>query len=320
MGKAIEQLPSGLTVGHAALGYRGGVPGSVRQQVHDGDTLVVRLLGNLGFRFLGVDAPEVSFTLPKGKGFVGLSDPRWEKFLTDPFAEEYPPFQPPLQPSFRKRLKSRGGAGTALNHSRHALAAEARLEEEILKDLQALGQTEEQFQFFLAFASEVMDRYGRLLGYVNRFQPGASTGEERPLSYNERLLSAGLVTPYFIWPNIDPFRRQGSLIQAVILPGKANAMAEGDPALRRARKWVREARQKKTGIFDAADPLRLLPFEVRFLSSRRPPNRWVIDLGRNDDILIDPQKYDSVVNIEDRLFIAEEYVPLFVQAGWKRKK
>jgi hypothetical protein len=33
MAKAIEQLKSGLTVGHAALGFRGGASGSVRQQV-----------------------------------------------------------------------------------------------------------------------------------------------------------------------------------------------------------------------------------------------------------------------------------------------
>jgi hypothetical protein len=251
---------------------------------------------------------------------VGLSDPRWEKFLTDPFAEEFPAFQPPPQQALGKHLKSRTGAGAALNHSRHAAAAEAGLEEEIRKDLQALGQSEEAFQFFLVFANEVMDRYGRLLGYVNRYQPAASNGEERPLSYNERLLSAGILTPYFIWPNIDPFRRQGSLVGAVIPPGKANAVAEGDPALRRARQWVSEARQKKTGIFDPGDPLRLLPFEVRFLAGRRPPNRWVIDLGKDDDTLIKPQKYYTVANIEDRLFIPEEYVPLFVETGWKRKR
>lgn len=58
MVKAIEQLKSGLAVGHAALGFRGGVSGSIRQQVHDGDTINVRAIGNFGIRFLGVDAPE----------------------------------------------------------------------------------------------------------------------------------------------------------------------------------------------------------------------------------------------------------------------
>ena len=74
------------------------------------------------------------------------------------------------------------------------------------------------------------------------------------------------------------------------------------------------------GIFDGSDPLRLLPFEIRFLARRRPPDRWIIDLGKDDVVLIKPQKYYTLPNIEDRLFIPEEYVPLFVDAGWKRQK
>ena len=64
MAKAIFTLKSGLKVGRVALGAHGDVPGSVRQQTHDGDTVIVDPDGNLGVRFLGVDAPEVSFTLP----------------------------------------------------------------------------------------------------------------------------------------------------------------------------------------------------------------------------------------------------------------
>jgi hypothetical protein len=320
MAKAIEQLPSGITIGHAGLGYRGGVAGSVRQQVHDGDTIVVRAIGNFGVRFLGVDAPEISFTLPGERTFRGLSDPRWEEFLSKPFDEKYPPFDPPLSQGLRQHLKARVGVGTALNHRRHAEAAEDLLEEEVRKDLSALGQAEEDFRFYLVFAAEVMDRYGRLLSFLNRFQPEPFTPEERPFSYNERLLREGRVMPYFIWPNINPFRKQGSSVQAVIPPGKASQIAEEDSALRQARGWVRVARQKKMGIFDGSDPLRLLPFEVRFLARRRPPDRWVIDLSKDDNLLIRPEKYYAVANMEDRLFIPEEYGPLFMQAGWKKKK
>ncbi len=320
MAKAIEQLPSGVTIGHAGLGYRGGVPGSVRQQVHDGDTVVVRAIGNFGVRFLGVDAPEISFTLPGKPTFIGLSDPGWEKFLANPFAADLPPFDPPLSQGLRQHLKASVGKGTALNHHRHAVAAEDLLEEEVRKDLNVLGESEEDFQFYLVFAGEVMDRYGRLLGFINRRQPDPLSPEVRPPSYNERLLRAGRVTPYFIWPNINPFRKQGSPVQAVIPPGKANQVAEEDEALSQARQWIRTARQERLGIFDGSDPLRLLPFEVRFLARRRPPDRWVIDLGKSDDLLIRPQKYYTVSNIEDRLFIPEEYVPLFVEKGWKRQR
>ena len=320
MAKAIEQLPSGVTVGHVGLGYRGGVSGSVRQQVHDGDTIVVRAIGNFGVRFLGVDAPEISFTLPGKPTFIGLSNPAWEKFLANPFAGDLPPFHPPLSQGLRQHLKACVGEGTALNHHRHAAAAEDLLEEEVRKDLDVLGQSEEEFQFFLVFAREVMDRFGRLLGFINRHQPDPLSPEVRPPSYNDRLLRAARVAPYFIWPNITPFCQLGSTVQAVIPPGKANQLAEEDEALSQARQWVRTARQEKLGIFDGSDPLRLLPFELRFLARRSPPDRWVIDLGKDDDVLVQPQRYYSVVNIEDRLFIPEEYVPLFVEQGWKGQK
>lgn len=84
-------------------------------------------------------------------------------------------------------------------------------------------------------------------------------------------------------------------------------------------RWIRDARENGIGVFDRQDPLRLLPFDVGFLSRRRPPDRWVIDLSKNDDVLIKPQNYYTVPNVEDRLFLPEEYVPLFVEAGWKRQ-
>lgn len=60
MAQAIEQLRNGLRIGHVRLGAFGDGVGSPRQQVHDGDTITAQAIGNLGVRFLGVDAPEVS--------------------------------------------------------------------------------------------------------------------------------------------------------------------------------------------------------------------------------------------------------------------
>ena len=57
MASAIEQLRSGLTIGHAGLGLRGTTPVSPRAAVHDGDTVSTRAVGNLSVRCLGVDAP-----------------------------------------------------------------------------------------------------------------------------------------------------------------------------------------------------------------------------------------------------------------------
>lgn len=307
MSKAIEQLKS-LTVGHVSLGLHGGSVGTVKQQVHDGDTINVKAIGNFGVRFLGVDAPEISFTLPGDNGFTGLNNPKWEEFLSNPLAGL------DLGAGLSSFLQSRVGPGAATNHHRHAAAAQAALEKEIMKDMMELNKSKEDFEFFMAFAIEIMDRYGRLLGFINRDQPQG----ERPLDYNGRLLKEGVVSPYFIWPNVNPFRRAESIKKAVIPPGKAKNSADGDNTLRQARGGVRSAREKGLGIFDPQDPLRLEPFEVRFLAGRRPPNRWVIDLSKNDDELIPPQKYFTVANSEDRLFIPEEYIPLFLEAGWSK--
>ena len=45
--------------------------------------------------------------------------------------------------------------------------------------------------------------------------------------------------------------------------------------------------------------------------------RWVIDLSAGDDLLRDPQSYYLIPNEEDRLFVPEEYVALFVGKGWQ---
>jgi endonuclease YncB( thermonuclease family) len=63
MTKAVEQLRSGLVVGHAGL-RSAGTSGPVRKDVPDGDTVAVHAAGDLGVRLLGVDAPEVTAPLP----------------------------------------------------------------------------------------------------------------------------------------------------------------------------------------------------------------------------------------------------------------
>jgi len=133
------------------------------------------------------------------------------------------------------------------------------------------------------------------------------------------LLKSAKVSPYFIWPNINPFRKQKTKTEAVIPPGAARDTVNQEETLRLAREWVRNARQQKVGIFDQQNPLRLEPFELRFLARRTPPDRWVIDLSKNDNVLIKPQEYCTIPNVEDRLFIPEEYVPLFVERGWQRQ-
>lgn len=307
---AIEELASGLRVGHVGLGMHGTNVGSPKQQVHDGDTITVRAIGNFGMRFLGVDAPEVSFTLPGNTNFTAISDQKWETFLSNPLGPDIP-----LSANLRQHLQASVGPGTATNHAHHAELAHRALEQEVIDDMAALQKNKEDFRFFLAFATETMDRYGRLLAFINREQ----ATDPRPLSYNERLLQKGLLSPYFIWPNVNPFRKQPSLIDAVIPPNTANDAATADNTLHAARIAVSAARQAEIGLFIKQNPLKLQPFELRFLAQRRAPDRWVIDLSKNNDMLIKPENYFTVQNVEDRLYIPREYVPLFVEAGWKRQ-
>ncbi len=312
MAKALRKTSEGFSVGFARLGRHGDGRGSPGQQVVDGDTVTVEADGNLGVRLLGVDAPERALTLPEvateavdrrpGEPFVPLTDERWERFLSDPFADG----SLRLRRSLRDHLEPLLGPGCAANHAGFAATAKAALRGLVEADLEEAGGSREEFRFFMAFASEVIDGYGRLLCYLNRDQPRPP----RPPTYNERLLVAGEVLPYFIWPNVDPFRVQPSLVKAVPRPGAA-------PPLAGERAAVAAAREQGLGVWGGDEPLRLSPFELRYLARLAPPERWVIDLAARDDRLLAPQLYPRIDRPEDRLFVGEAYVPLFESRGWR---
>jgi hypothetical protein len=87
--------------------------------------------------------------------------------------------------------------------------------------------------------------------------------------------------------------------------------------LKHARDLVAAARDNEKGVF-GQNPLRLQLFELRLLAGKRAPGRWVIDMSSNDSALLDPTNYHTIDNIEDRLYIPGEYVPLFENKGWQR--
>jgi hypothetical protein len=298
------------------MGIRRKSDGTVQtldQAVADGDTVGVQLNGTGSVRFLGIDSPEKSFEQPLG-GAQNLDGPKWEQFLTNPFANGYPAQS--LEPALAAHLQSRFASGAAANHHRHAVAAGEALKQLIQSDETALGQTADQFQYFLAFSYEVFDRFGRFLAFLNRNQPNPTSPSPRPPSYNERQLKTGRALPYFIWPNVNPFREADTVANAVPLPGTANTVAEqGD--LKRARDLVKNARATAIGVFDPVDPLKFEAFEVRYLGRAEVPTRAVIDLSKNDTVLLRPQSYFNIPHAEDRLFIPGEFVPLFAAKGWQ---
>jgi endonuclease YncB( thermonuclease family) len=309
-----ESQTSKATIGHAGLGLRAEKVMSPAAAVHDGDTVFTRALTNISVRFLGVDTPEVAFALPGQKNPTPITSPKWEAFLANPFAD-WPNAKQTLGEDLHAFLADHTGAGTAANHAEYAEAAEKALEQMVAADVASFaGGDDATFVFFLRYAKEVIDRYGRLLAYltVNVANPANAPA----LSYNERMLETGAAAPYFIWPNLDPFKKQPSILDAVPAPSDIAAIA-GAGRLKTARDLVAAARDNGIGIF-AQNPLRLMPFELRLLAGQRAPERWVIDLTSDDNRLLRPIDYHTIGHLEDRLYIPAEYVALFEDKGWQR--
>jgi len=129
MAKAITTTAAWLKVGLALLGRHGDGRESPVQQVHDGDTIVVEAAGNLSVRFLGVDTPEVSFTLPGSDRFQSIAAVDWQRFLDDPFAGAPNEFLSSLGGDLVAHLRGAVGSGCAQNHAHHAEQAHRRLEQ-----------------------------------------------------------------------------------------------------------------------------------------------------------------------------------------------
>ena len=299
----------GLTRGKAFLGRHGGKRATVKQAVHDGDTISIEADGNISIRFLGIDTPEKSYKFPGKETFPNIY-PNFVEYLTDPFSEDYEDSQKLLDalgPELVAHLRGRLGPDCAKNHHEHAEAAHRELEGYVERDLVSVEPPEE-FRFFLAFSYEKMDRYGRLLCWLHQDLPEEKRAGRT--SYNEEMLRSGRAEPYFIVPNINPFRRK-SLMESIPEPDKFKTYIQEDLSLLEARRGVKDARENKIGIFDEESPLMLEPFELRFLARREAPSRRVIDMNAEDPVLMKPINYHLIPNPEDRLFVNPEHVPLF---------
>jgi hypothetical protein len=88
-----------------------------------------------------------------------------EGVLNDPFDPALPPFSPPLPAALQAHLEAAVGEGCAANHFSHAKAAEAKLQDLINDDIAESEVAADQFGLFLAFAHDVLDRYGRFLTF-----------------------------------------------------------------------------------------------------------------------------------------------------------
>jgi len=323
IGKALWAAKGGLKMGTAKFGFHGEKTGTIKQNVHDGDTANVHLDRNLGVRFLGIDTPEVSFEFPGTGTFTALSNPKWDTLFTSGAWKQDLELYPGLLQDLEKRIGN--GVGVAQNHAVQADAAQKELERIVEEDYSKSGKTIEAFQLFLAFAHEFLDSYGRLLCYLNSGEenfsdPGVATAIKR-WSYNERVLASGWAVPYFIWPNVQPFMNHRPFSEENVKPEGFWKLINGAGKLKSARNSVATARAQGLGIFNPADPLRVMPFELRFLSRKKGPERYVVNLADiGSSYLLEPSLYYTVPNPEDRLHIPPEYLPIFEAFGWKVAK
>ncbi len=319
IGKALWAANGGLKMGAAKLGLHGEAIGSIKQNVHDGDTTNVHLDRNLGVRFLGIDTPEISFEFPGTGAFVALSNLKWDTLFTSGAWKEGLVLYPGLLRDLEQRIGD--GTGVAKNHADQADAAQKSLEDIIEDDFAKSGKTKAEFQHFMAFGHEFLDSYGRLLCYLNsgeeNFEDPAVAKVVKRWSYNERQLMTGWAVPYFIWPNLQPFMNKRPFTEENVRPDGFWELIRTASKLRAAREAVATARNNGLGIFNPANPLKVMPFELRFLSRKRGPERYVINLSDvGSKYLLDPSLYYTVPNPEDRLHIPPEYLPIFTSFGW----
>jgi len=296
--------------GNFQFALKDGVPKPVVDVVHDGDTINVSPAGHLGIRFLAIDTPEVSFKNPTTNSFIDIDRPEWIEYLSN------------LPNGFngsdelKAYLENRLGPNCATNHAEHAEAARIYLVDAINSDMAELGVSEKDFPLFLVFSYEALDLYGRLLAYVHAGGKSPITNNYF-VNYNRRLLESGMAEPYFMFPNIDPFRTRDSVFEAVHGLDSPGAILENASKLRHARGSVIAAREAGLGVFSTGNPLQLSPFELRFLARKSAPrSRMLINLGGADDSTLYPGDEYFRFPAEDRLWVPFEFVPLFETEGW----
>jgi len=266
--------------------------------ISDGDTPEVTFSVETSIRMLGIDTPEKGLYDSRNLLRTPANRSRYHE------SAEYAPilaqleldasvvgkrnaeydrrhFIEKLTPEYAEYLSQKLGAGdAAVNQQHHAEAATEHLRSIMARDV------------FLTYGAETFDRYNRLLAFVGRY---AKSKRDRGDTYNLQQLKAGVAVNYFIYPNL------------VDLNQKERKRDIDNRHVSLAREAVIAAREARVGIWEEMNPLILLPFEFRLLIRREPPSRYCADLETL--ALYRPQEYFRVP-VENRLFFAEEFVPV----------
>lgn len=169
--------------------YFNGRIATARESIHDGDTLYGVTSGIVSIRFTGIDTPEVGYNLPTIKEddldehqaklyfeYRPIED--FIDYLTDPFDKKYFDSNNFLQALgedvVHNHLRKVLNEQTALNHKFHADRAREKLIQLIEDDIGYSISSGKEFKFYIAFNHEILDRFGRFLGWIHRYEDSDS--------------------------------------------------------------------------------------------------------------------------------------------------
>lgn len=245
----------------------------------DGDTPTIQV----PVRMLGMDAPELHYG-GATEANPGKFDAAFASFLTKAGKN--------LDPALKKHLQPRLKAGACTRHINAGKAASDHFQQMVAERLkrvsESTGKELSPRHLFSMVSTEVFDKYGRMLAYLN----ASYTKQERETlpvkqrqTFNLQMVADGQATSLLIYPNI-PKPADLTLVQ--------QAMAN--------------ARKNKLGLWKSATPL-LHAFEFRWIvdtldGKRQGPDRFCGDF--TSARLYPPQRYFEVLP-ENRLwFFAED--------------
>jgi endonuclease YncB( thermonuclease family) len=283
--------------------FEGDVIRPIEESVKDGDTL--KMMTEI--RLVGVDTPETKFALKETKKFdtlISLDNPRIKTFLkeTKPNLRDY------LKPKIEN---SDGQIGTnQFDHGKEATTEFTSVVQKIM--------THNATNLILMTSIEVTDRYGRLLGYLNR-KKTKKTGEiltdtlQFQNSFNMKMLDSGYGFMYLIYPNL--------IVQENEKIGDHGKLDIEKPIIATIVKTFKNAISSGRGLFpskNSENPKTIFdPFEFRYLarlfdpkSSSKGPDRFCADMisGR----LYPPHRYFEVPK-ENRLFFDKKHKKIAVK-------
>ena len=153
---------------------------TLKQKVHDGDTINVRGPGN--WSSLPRHRRGRGFSTNKRQRRFSTNERRgMETYLSNPFAKDKK-YESSFSLELHDYLVSKFSDDAGNNQHRNTEDARKSLINLFEQDMKDLDQSKEELKFFIYFVFEVMDRYGRLLGYINRNQPSEEISPCHPHS------------------------------------------------------------------------------------------------------------------------------------------